>query len=197
MRRFSMCLALGLAFGGVVVAAPAFASVTDTVSGVGIWATSLPAGTKSAPDTVFAFTFDVETPNGVSNIPVVTGSFSLDGSPVDDALDHVSFFADADGGMFNIVFASGDVLSVAGADVGSAGDLLAGSYAVTYELQYADLTPTGMDASAGVVTIAGASFAEPTAMPEPVSMGLLASGLAGLAGVSISRRRSHSALRPA
>ncbi len=189
---------LAFLLGAAVVPAGASAAVV-AVQGHGSWSADAPVSPHSGPNAGFAFVFAIDTPNGVNAVPVGDGWFTLNGAAVDDAPDVASFFGSDDGGMFNLSFHSGAILAVSGADVGSTGDLLAGTYDAGFTF-FPALDPQPVSPAAfapAAVAPAAVAFAtfgmgffgmgsgmvtiDAVAVSEPPTVSLFAAGLASFA----------------
>ena len=149
-----------------------------TISGSGTWDDTAPTTTYSAPDTSWSFSFMVPNPLDANPTSMVSDSvYLLGGSPVGAPLASVTFFDSGLGGLFDMNFSDGAVVSLYGAQVFDDNTLalFPGTYAAT--IGYAD----GASAGSGTVTLAG--------VPEPSTLVGLSIGLLCVAGAGLRHRR--------
>src|SRR5579871_5684995 len=111
------------------VASPAEAA-SEFISVSGVWGPEAPDTPFSAPDA--AFTFGFELPDPFSENPTTQFSrFSYFLNVVQvtgQTLLKVQFFPTDEAGMFDLIFQSGDVVSLYGADIGSSLTISSGTY---------------------------------------------------------------------
>jgi hypothetical protein len=150
------------------------------VTGSGTWGPLAPTTLVSAPEESFSFSFDL--PNPIASNPTIQAtdfSYDLAGAPVAVGLDGVVFFPTSSSGLFDLDLASGDVVSLYGADVGSSLTLTTGVFPAT--VGYAGSPPVGE----GTVTI--------TAVPEPSAWVMMLLGVGALGAVARMRRTAGAA----
>ena len=134
--------------------------------------------------------FSFELPNAITANPTTEAShfvYDLNGVPVTTTLSSVRFYPDMQGGLFDLNFADGQVLtffeadSLIGPDIGSDLMIQIGSNAADATLQDAYSNIAGYYGT-GLVTVAIAPIS------EPASLGLLGAGFIALA----CRRRTRA-----
>jgi len=144
------------------------------VSASGTFGPLAPNSNTIAPNENFSVSFDVTDPV-VDFAPArfSNAQYFLNGSPVMPSINEIDFYADFNGGLFNLFFSDGTTISFFGDQIFDVnGFLIPGTYAT------AGLFPDG----AATVTVT-------SAVPEPSSLAL--AGLGGLSwGLIAIRRRA-------
>ncbi|MDX2037034.1 MAG: PEP-CTERM sorting domain-containing protein [Isosphaeraceae bacterium] len=150
------------------------------ITAVGQFDSSTPSEFEvAAPDTTFYFSAEVAatvisgSPNAMTNV-----SYLLGGSPILATADLIVFYDAANNGLFDIVFSSGDFVSLYGPEIFDAGgELIPGVYNTT------SVNVNALGGGSAVVTVTALS-----AVPEPST--IAGAGFAAvLGGLAAARRR--------
>lgn len=178
MQMKKILLAAGSAMALTVAASPANAAAV--ISGNGFWGASTPSTAYSAPNTTFAFTFQL--PNPLDSNPTSSISnffYFLNGSLVGSTPNAVQFYSIGDMGLFDLIFDDATV-SFYGADIATNG-----------------YTPGNFGAeaaiNAGNVIGNGSVSLSITAVPEPATWVMMIGGF-GMAGAAMRRKNRGVAL---
>lgn len=153
------------------------------ITGAGTWSSTAPISAFSAPSETWDFSFNLPqtfspSGNGISVTQISNFDYSLNGSPVlTPNLSSIKFYDYGDGGLFDLSFNNGDIVSLYGADVGSSGTLSLGTF-------YAGIAMNdGSATGSGSVTLS-----IPSATPEPSTLVLFGTGII-LMGYMASKRK--------
>jgi hypothetical protein len=181
MQRMTLLLALALAF----MVDPAVAAGTIEITGSGTWGPTAKTTIFTAPSASWSFSFEVPDPlpgtinsYGEYTSTVSNAEYMLNGSLVNDAITSLAYYGGGgpDGGIFDINFASNDVLSLFGAQIYNSNlDLIPGDYVATIR------DDKGPSTGQGIVIL---GVAEPS---SSISGGL---GLITVVGLALGSRRS-------
>ena len=169
MRIWIAALGLMASLATVQVAS---ANTITNISGSGVWESTAPVSSYSAPLATWQFSFNLPTTLSANPTTQATAfTYLLNGVAVPGDPTSIEFFAAANLGLFDIHFPAITVslFSPTNTDVGSSGTLIPGVY------------PTGISINdAGAVvdgTITIVQGVSQSAVPEPSSMVLLATAL--------------------
>lgn len=180
MKSIALSVMSALVFTAAAAAATVASAAIVTFSGSGTFDAGAPTSVYSAPGESWAFSFSL--PNPISSNPTTdaTGfTYSLNGSPVADSLSSITFFTSGQSGLFDLNFASGGVVSLYGADIGSTLTISTGSFPATI----------GLDGGAAI----GSGVVNVGAVPEASTWAMMLAGFAGLGWLGY-RRSSRGAL---
>jgi hypothetical protein len=181
VKRFVSILTVGILVQSAAIGA------TVPIAGLGTWDATTTSTPVSAPGAIWSFSFDVSSPITAIPLtpePVTNASYSLNGTPViSETITSVSFFAGVSFGLFDLNFSGGDVVELYGAQAyDSSGNLIAGSYAATSDVNGTVGAPPGSGSGSVIIGTA-------TAVPEPASIISGGIAVAVLAGLGLVRRR--------
>jgi hypothetical protein len=181
MKKFISVLILGLTgaflFFGVATAD------TVLVTGTGVWDDNTQTTPFSMPLADWSFTFNLPSPIASNPTGEATNFFYfLNGSPVNASLSTIMFYDAASLGGFDLNFDDGSIVSLFCDDVGSSFTLQLGTY------QAEIMTESAM--GSGIVTLSS-TVPDPAPVPEPASLFLLGTGIAGVFGLKKKFKRKH------
>jgi hypothetical protein len=173
-------LGLGMLAAGCLAVSPARAGVF-VVSGSGTWGAGTETTQVSAVGDTFSFSFDISSPFtgtttgiGIRTYAATNFSFELNGSAVAVGLTDVAFYTPTDDGGFDLVLSDGVTLSAFGQAFGYTGTLTPTDISENFAANAPDSFPNG--SGTGTVSVT-------PAVPEPISLALLGTGLLGLLSV--------------
>jgi PEP-CTERM motif len=174
------CLFLIVAW--TLIAQPVAHAGTALFSGSGTWGDDAPVSIYTAPDATWAFSFVVPNPLEANPTTMATDfQYLLNGSSITTTLTSVEFFAQSDGGLFDLNFDDGNSLNLYGAQVLATSNLtlLAGIYTANIDINSFIGPPDGTGAGAVSITL----------VPEPSSIVLALIALVAVGGQGFVRTR--------
>lgn len=136
-----------------------------TITGSGTWDSSAPTiGDLSAPNATWSFSFTVPDPLPNTITSVTNGQYLLNGNPVSETIAQVIFYPTSNAGLFDIVFSSGDVGSLYGAQIYNSNTLalIPGNYSAGIDIDGSGGPPNGV--GSGTVNVPGVAAPEPSSL---------------------------------
>ncbi len=180
MKKVGLMAATAMA-----LVAASSADATVLIQGQIIWGAGTPVTTESAPASLIQFEFKTaDVVANFANVAFFDFKYTVNGSTVVVPVTGITYYAQANSGLFDIFFADGNTVSLFGITYPQSDFTL--GYPAPFGAQ-ANAGVNGVGGTAGTATFAAVQLTLLPAVPEPATWGMMVAGL-GIAGMAMRRR---------